>query len=103
MPVQYPTPSRQTRSQAVLTPTPRAPLDRTPNVPQLRAHLDREPVIKREEPSRMQVRGPRRSKSFSGLAGAFPGISRTTLKGPGEDDADEEEDDSMEEEESGST
>ncbi|MBW0475419.1 hypothetical protein O181_015134 [Austropuccinia psidii MF-1] len=33
----------------------------------------------------------RRSKSFSGVVEDFPGISRTTLKGPGEDDAEEEE------------
>ncbi|MBW0593656.1 hypothetical protein O181_133371, partial [Austropuccinia psidii MF-1] len=40
-------PERKTRSQAknqpVLTPTPRAPLDGTPSVPQLRAQLDRGP------------------------------------------------------------
>ncbi|MBW0584044.1 hypothetical protein O181_123759 [Austropuccinia psidii MF-1] len=41
MPVQHSPLARQTRSQAraqaVLTPTPRAPLDSTPAVPQLRA------------------------------------------------------------------
>ncbi|MBW0484013.1 hypothetical protein O181_023728 [Austropuccinia psidii MF-1] len=40
MPVQHSPPERQTRSQAraqaVLTPTPRAPLDGIPEVPQLR-------------------------------------------------------------------
>ncbi|MBW0533373.1 hypothetical protein O181_073088 [Austropuccinia psidii MF-1] len=45
MPIQHSPPARQTRSQAiaqaVLTPTPRAPLDGIPEVPQLRAHLDR--------------------------------------------------------------
>ncbi|MBW0497069.1 hypothetical protein O181_036784 [Austropuccinia psidii MF-1] len=45
MPIQHSPPARQTRSQAraqaVLTPTPRAPLDGTPEVPQLRAQLDR--------------------------------------------------------------
>ncbi|MBW0552723.1 hypothetical protein O181_092438 [Austropuccinia psidii MF-1] len=41
MPIRHSPPARQTRSQAraqaVLTPTPRAPLDSTPSVPQLRA------------------------------------------------------------------
>ncbi|MBW0549644.1 hypothetical protein O181_089359 [Austropuccinia psidii MF-1] len=59
----------QTRAQAVLTPTPRAPIDRTP----------------------AEGRGPRRSSSFSGVVGRFPGLSRTTFKGPGEDGEEEEE------------
>ncbi|MBW0480298.1 hypothetical protein O181_020013 [Austropuccinia psidii MF-1] len=50
MPIQNSPPARQTRSQAraqaVLTPTPRAPLDTTAAVPQLRAHLDRGPNLK---------------------------------------------------------
>ncbi|MBW0572996.1 hypothetical protein O181_112711 [Austropuccinia psidii MF-1] len=45
MPVQHSLPARQTRSQAralaVLTPTPRAPLDSTPAVSQLRAQTNR--------------------------------------------------------------
>ncbi|MBW0575195.1 hypothetical protein O181_114910 [Austropuccinia psidii MF-1] len=41
MPVQHSPPEGQTRSQAVLTPTPRAPLDGTPVVPQLKAHFGR--------------------------------------------------------------
>ncbi|MBW0463005.1 hypothetical protein O181_002720 [Austropuccinia psidii MF-1] len=45
MPVQQSPPagkaSSQARAQAVLTPTPKAPLDGTPEVPQLRAHLDK--------------------------------------------------------------
>ncbi|MBW0557547.1 hypothetical protein O181_097262 [Austropuccinia psidii MF-1] len=45
MPIQHSPPARQTRSQAraqdILTPTPRAPLDSTSAVPQLRAKLDR--------------------------------------------------------------
>ncbi|MBW0472837.1 hypothetical protein O181_012552 [Austropuccinia psidii MF-1] len=44
-------------------------------------------------------RGPRRSSSFSGVVGGFPGLSRTTFKGPGEDGKEEEEN-SVEEEES---
>ncbi|MBW0531181.1 hypothetical protein O181_070896 [Austropuccinia psidii MF-1] len=49
MPVQHSPPERQTRSQArtqaVLTSTPRAPLDGTPAVPQLWANLDRLPIL----------------------------------------------------------
>ncbi|MBW0489410.1 hypothetical protein O181_029125 [Austropuccinia psidii MF-1] len=47
-------------------------------------------------------RVPRRSSSFSGVVGGFPGTSRTILKGPGED-GEEEEESSVEEEEFGST
>ncbi|MBW0494858.1 hypothetical protein O181_034573 [Austropuccinia psidii MF-1] len=79
--IQHSPPARQTRSQArtqaVLTPTPRAPLDSTPP----------------------EGRGPRRSSSFSGVVGGFPGLSRASLKVPGEDD-EEEEENSVEEEES---
>ncbi|MBW0564263.1 hypothetical protein O181_103978, partial [Austropuccinia psidii MF-1] len=49
MPIKHSPPARQTRSQArtqaVLTPTPRAPLDNTPAVSQLRAKLDRGPIL----------------------------------------------------------
>ncbi|MBW0517027.1 hypothetical protein O181_056742 [Austropuccinia psidii MF-1] len=45
MPIKQSPPERQTRSQtraqAFLTPTPRAPLDGTPEVPQLRAQFGR--------------------------------------------------------------
>ncbi|MBW0495441.1 hypothetical protein O181_035156 [Austropuccinia psidii MF-1] len=96
MPIQHSPPARQTRSQArdqaVLTPTPRAPLDGTPAVPQLRAQLDRGPHMVGEAPSRKEVGGPRRSNSFSGVVGRFPGLSKTTLKGPGEDGEDKESD-----------
>ncbi|MBW0488011.1 hypothetical protein O181_027726 [Austropuccinia psidii MF-1] len=95
MPVQYSPPERQTRSQeraqAVFTPTPRTPLDGTPEVPQLRAHLEKGPNLEGEATSRKEERGPRRSSSFSGVIGAFQGISRTTFKGPGEDGEEEEE------------
>ncbi|MBW0503433.1 hypothetical protein O181_043148 [Austropuccinia psidii MF-1] len=68
MPIQHSPPARQTRSQArsqaVLTPTPRAPLDGTPAVSQLRAYLDRAPHMEGEAPSRKEGRGPRRSNSF---------------------------------------
>ncbi|MBW0488468.1 hypothetical protein O181_028183 [Austropuccinia psidii MF-1] len=49
MPIQNSPPARKTRSharaQAVLTQTTKAPLDGTPEVPQLRAHLDRGPNV----------------------------------------------------------
>ncbi|MBW0553198.1 hypothetical protein O181_092913 [Austropuccinia psidii MF-1] len=53
MPIQHSPPVRHTRSQpraqAVLTPTPRFPLNGTPAVPQLRAQLDRGPCEDGEE------------------------------------------------------
>ncbi|MBW0487274.1 hypothetical protein O181_026989 [Austropuccinia psidii MF-1] len=87
MPIQHSPPARQTRSQAraqaVLTPTPRAPLDGTPEVPQLRAQLDRGPHMQGAAPSRKKGRGPRRSSSFSGVVGKFPGNSRTIFYSSG--------------------
>ncbi|MBW0495173.1 hypothetical protein O181_034888 [Austropuccinia psidii MF-1] len=50
----------------------------------------------------MEGRGPRRLSSFPGVVGGFPGLSRTSLKVPGEDD-EEEEENSVEEEESDGT
>ncbi|MBW0481036.1 hypothetical protein O181_020751 [Austropuccinia psidii MF-1] len=106
MPIQHLPPARQNRSQAkdqsVLTPTPRAPLDGTPEVPQLRAQLDRGPCIKGAAPSRKEGRGPRRSYTFSGVVGGFPGTSRIIFRGPGED-GEEEEENSVEEEDSDGT
>ncbi|MBW0568002.1 hypothetical protein O181_107717 [Austropuccinia psidii MF-1] len=85
------------RTQAVLTPTPRAPLDGTPAVSKLKAKLDQGAA-----PSRTEGRVPRRSSSFSQVVGGFPGTSRTILKVQSEDD-DEEEENSVEEEESEGT
>ncbi|MBW0501046.1 hypothetical protein O181_040761 [Austropuccinia psidii MF-1] len=103
MPIQHSPPARQTRSQArdqaVLTTTPRAPFDGTPEVPQLRAHLDRGSNVEGEEPSRKEGRGPSRSSSFAEVVGCFTGLSRTTVKGPGE----EEGENSVEEEDSDGT
>ncbi|MBW0523586.1 hypothetical protein O181_063301 [Austropuccinia psidii MF-1] len=86
MPVKHSPPARQTKSearaQAVLTLTPRPPLDGTPAVPQLRAQLDRGPNLEGEAKSRKEGRGPRRESSFLGVVGSFPGLSRTTFKGP---------------------
>ncbi|MBW0555735.1 hypothetical protein O181_095450 [Austropuccinia psidii MF-1] len=106
MPVQHSPPARQTRSQAraqaVLTPTPRAPLDGTPAVPQLSTQFDRGPHLEGEAPSRKEGRGTRTSSSFSGVVGGYPGPLRTTFKGPYED-GEEEEENSVEEEGSDGT
>ncbi|MBW0533061.1 hypothetical protein O181_072776, partial [Austropuccinia psidii MF-1] len=59
-----------------------APLDGTPEVPQLKARLDRGPTL--------EGRGPR-SSSFPGVVGEFPGTSRTIFRGPEEDGEEEEE------------
>ncbi|MBW0576141.1 hypothetical protein O181_115856 [Austropuccinia psidii MF-1] len=81
MPIQRSPPARKTRSQAraqaVLTPMPRASLYGTSAVPQLKAKLDRGPILE----------GRKRAKKS---------------KGPGED-GEEEEDNSVEEEESDGT
>ncbi|MBW0572166.1 hypothetical protein O181_111881 [Austropuccinia psidii MF-1] len=106
MPIQLSPPARkprsQARTQAVLTPTPRAPLDGTPAVSPLRAKLDRGPILEGAAPSRKEGRWPRRSSSCSGVVGGFPGTSRTIFKGPGED-GEQEEGNSVEKEESDGT
>ncbi|MBW0581387.1 hypothetical protein O181_121102, partial [Austropuccinia psidii MF-1] len=65
MPLQHSPPARQTKSQArtqvLLTPTPRPPLDGTPAVSPLRAKLDRGSILEGAAPSRKEGRGPRRS------------------------------------------
>ncbi|MBW0552774.1 hypothetical protein O181_092489 [Austropuccinia psidii MF-1] len=103
MPIQHSPPTRQTRSQAraqaVLTPNQRAFLDGTPAVSQLRAKLNRGPILEGAATSRKEGRGPRRSNSFSGVVGMFPGTSRTIFRGPGED-SEEEKENYVEEEES---
>ncbi|MBW0482412.1 hypothetical protein O181_022127 [Austropuccinia psidii MF-1] len=106
MPLQHSPPERQKRSQAqaqaVLTPTPRAPLDGIPEVRPLKAQLDRGPIKEGAAPSRKEGRVPRRSNSFSGVVGHFPGMSRTTFRGPGED-GEQEKENSVEEEGSDGT
>ncbi|MBW0508746.1 hypothetical protein O181_048461 [Austropuccinia psidii MF-1] len=71
MPIQHSPLARQTRSQArtqaVLTETPRAPLDGTPEVLQLRAQLDRGPCMEGEAPSKKEGRWPRISSSLPGV------------------------------------
>ncbi|MBW0496703.1 hypothetical protein O181_036418 [Austropuccinia psidii MF-1] len=106
MPIQHSPSATQTtsqaRTQAVFTPIHRAPLDGTPAGSQLRANLDRGPILEGAARSRKDGRIPRRSSSFSGVVGGVPGTSRTIFKGPGED-GEEEEENSVEEEGSDGT
>ncbi|MBW0501028.1 hypothetical protein O181_040743 [Austropuccinia psidii MF-1] len=95
MPSQNSPPARKTRflarTQAVLTPTPRVPPDGTPEVPKMRAYLNKGQSMEGEETSRKEVRAPRRSRSFFRAVGAFDGISETSFKGLGEDGEEEKE------------
>ncbi|MBW0557256.1 hypothetical protein O181_096971 [Austropuccinia psidii MF-1] len=105
MPVQHSPPPKNTRSQriaSVLTPTARAPLDRTPSVHQLSANLDRGPPMEGAAPSRRGGMKSRRSRSFSGLLGGYPGMSEGARARLGEVE-DEEGEESVEEEDSGET
>ncbi|MBW0552379.1 hypothetical protein O181_092094 [Austropuccinia psidii MF-1] len=86
MPVQHSPPSRQNSNCS------HSNSKGSPAVPQLRAKLDRGPILEGEAPSIPEGRGPRRSSSFSGVVGRFPGTSRTIFTGPGE----EEEENSVE-------
>ncbi|MBW0528810.1 hypothetical protein O181_068525 [Austropuccinia psidii MF-1] len=76
MPVQNsPPPAKKTRSQrsqSVLAPTERDPLEYTPSVHQLSVNLDRGPPFRRGGIE------SRRSRSFSGLMGGYPGLSQGT-------------------------
>ncbi|MBW0501170.1 hypothetical protein O181_040885 [Austropuccinia psidii MF-1] len=63
--------------------------------------LGLKPNMEGAAPSRKEGIGPSRSSLFLGVVAAFPGISRTTLRGTGEDDS-EEEDNSVKEEGCGS-
>ncbi|MBW0584057.1 hypothetical protein O181_123772 [Austropuccinia psidii MF-1] len=103
MPVQHSPAAKNTRSQrnpAVLTPTARVPLDCTPSVHQLSANLDRGPPMEGEAHSRRGGMKLRRSRSFSGLLGGYPGISEGARARLGEVE-DEEGEESVEEEDSG--
>ncbi|MBW0580864.1 hypothetical protein O181_120579 [Austropuccinia psidii MF-1] len=95
MPIQHSSPARQTNLSPELKLFSLA-------VSQLRAKLDRGPTLEGAAPSRKEGRVPRRSSSFSGVVGRFPGTSRTIFKGPGED-GEEEEETSVQEEESDGT
>ncbi|MBW0580352.1 hypothetical protein O181_120067 [Austropuccinia psidii MF-1] len=95
MPVLHSPQAKNTRSQntpAVLTPTARAPLDYTPSVHQLSANLDRGPPMEGPSPSRRGGMKSRRSRSFSGLLGGYPGMSEgaRAILGEVEDEEGEE-------------
>ncbi|MBW0588842.1 hypothetical protein O181_128557 [Austropuccinia psidii MF-1] len=84
MPIQNSPPERQTRSQArtqaVLTPTPRAPLDGTPAVPQLRAQLDRGPCEDgEEEKNSVEEEGSDGTEGVPSPVGASQGTGGPTL------------------------
>ncbi|MBW0537588.1 hypothetical protein O181_077303 [Austropuccinia psidii MF-1] len=102
MPVQHIPQAKNTRSQrnpAVLTSTARVPLDRTSSVHKLSANLDRGPPMEGAAPSRRWGMKSRRSRSFSGLLGGYPGISEGARARLGEVE-DEEGEESVEEEDS---
>ncbi|MBW0578404.1 hypothetical protein O181_118119 [Austropuccinia psidii MF-1] len=94
MPVHHSPPANNTRSQrnpAVLTPTARVALDRTPSVHQLSANLDRGPPMEEAAPSRRGGMKSRRTRSFSGLLGGYPGMSEGARARLGEAEDEEEE------------
>ncbi|MBW0497979.1 hypothetical protein O181_037694 [Austropuccinia psidii MF-1] len=70
------------RHQAVLTPTARAPLDRTPSVQQLSANFDRGLPMEGAAPSMIGGVKSRRSRAFSGLFGGYPSISQGPRSAP---------------------
>ncbi|MBW0553072.1 hypothetical protein O181_092787 [Austropuccinia psidii MF-1] len=105
MPVQHSPPAKNTISQrnpAVLTPTARVPLDCTPLFNKLSANLDRGPPIEGAAPSRREAMKSRRSRSFSGLLGGYPGMSEGARERLGEVE-DEEGEESVEEADSEET
>ncbi|MBW0565385.1 hypothetical protein O181_105100 [Austropuccinia psidii MF-1] len=105
MPVQNSPPDknkRSQRSQAILAPTEEAPIEFTPSVHQLSKHLDREPPMEGEEPSRRGGAKSRRSRSFSGFLGGYHGISQGLRSRLGEAE-DKEGEESVEEIESENT
>ncbi|MBW0571438.1 hypothetical protein O181_111153 [Austropuccinia psidii MF-1] len=103
--VQHSPPAKNPRSQrnpALLTPTTRVPLDRTPSVHQLSANLHRGPPMEGAAPSRRGGMKSRRSRSFSGILGGYPVMSEGARARLGEVE-DEEGEESVEEEDSGET
>ncbi|MBW0530590.1 hypothetical protein O181_070305 [Austropuccinia psidii MF-1] len=78
MPVQHSPPAKKAISQrnpAVPAPTARLPLENTPSVHQLSANLHRGPPMEGAAPSRRGGMKSRRSRSFSGILGGYPGMS----------------------------
>ncbi|MBW0580694.1 hypothetical protein O181_120409 [Austropuccinia psidii MF-1] len=105
MPVQHSHPANNTRSKrnpVVLTPTARVPLDCIPSVHQLSSNLDRGPPMEGAAPSRRGGMKSRRSRSFSGLLGGYPGMSEGARARLGEAE-DKEGEESVEEEDYGET
>ncbi|MBW0573229.1 hypothetical protein O181_112944, partial [Austropuccinia psidii MF-1] len=76
--------TRSQRNKAVLTPTARVPLDRTPSVHQLSENFDRGPPLEGAEPLRRGGIKSRRSRSFSALLGGYPGMSEGARERLGE-------------------
>ncbi|MBW0487584.1 hypothetical protein O181_027299 [Austropuccinia psidii MF-1] len=85
MPVQHSPPARQTRPQAVLTPTPRALLEGTPAVPQLRAHFGRKEEGREDQDGEEEEENSVEEKESDGIegvpapVGASQGTGGTTL------------------------
>ncbi|MBW0512136.1 hypothetical protein O181_051851 [Austropuccinia psidii MF-1] len=83
MPIQNSPPARQTRSQArtegFLTPTPRAPLDGTPEVPQLRAQLGPGEDGEEEEENAVEEEGSYGTEGVPAPVGPSQGIGGPTL------------------------
>ncbi|MBW0481208.1 hypothetical protein O181_020923 [Austropuccinia psidii MF-1] len=101
MPVQNSPSAKNTkyqRNKAVFTPTARSSLGCMPSVHELSANLDRGPPIE-EEPSRRGGFKLRRSTSFSGFLGGYPGNNQGTRSRLGEAE-DEEGQEPVEEENS---
>ncbi|MBW0509337.1 hypothetical protein O181_049052 [Austropuccinia psidii MF-1] len=105
MPVHHSPPAKSTRSQrnqAVLTTTGRDPLDCTLSVHQLSENLDRGPPMEGEALPRSGGMKLRRSRSFYGMLGGYPGISQGPRRRLGEGE-DEEGEECVEEQESEET
>ncbi|MBW0545027.1 hypothetical protein O181_084742 [Austropuccinia psidii MF-1] len=79
MPVQHSPPAVNTISQrnpAVLTPTERVSLNRTSSVHKLSANFDSGEPMEGAAPSRRGGMKSRISRSFYGLLGVYPGMSK---------------------------
>ncbi|MBW0587798.1 hypothetical protein O181_127513 [Austropuccinia psidii MF-1] len=101
MSLQHSPPARQTRSLAQAQ-APRAPLYGTPEVSQLGPNWTEDPFSKEKHHPGRKEEFQDDQIFFSGVVGSFPGMSRNTFRGPGED-GEEEEENSVEEEGSDGT
>ncbi|MBW0464837.1 hypothetical protein O181_004552 [Austropuccinia psidii MF-1] len=86
MPLQHLAPARKTkyqaRAQAALTPTPRAPLDGTPAVSQLKAQLDGGPNLEGAAPSREEGPGEDDEEGRRILCTGGPTLAQTNKPVP---------------------